>query len=87
MGNFTIGIIFIIIGVICLIAIDRRQFYRRIEREKMGGTDDSYTKVASKGLVEGTIIIISRLMIILGGVLVLFVLFDVLCPSTTSCKW
>ena len=37
MGNFTIGIIFIIIGVICLIAIDRRQFYRRIERDKMGG--------------------------------------------------
>ena len=40
MGNFTIGIIFIIIGVICLIAIDRRQFYRRIEREKMGGGGD-----------------------------------------------
>lgn len=86
MGNFTIGIIFIIIGVIFLIAIDRRQFYRRVEREKMGeGADDSYTKVASKGLVEGTIIIISRLMIILGGVLVLFVLFDALCPG--SCKW
>mgnify|MGYP000885327937 CR=1 FL=1 len=55
MGNFTIGIIFIIIGVICLIAIDRRQFYRRIEREKMGGGGGLMTviqKLQAKALLR-----------------------------------
>lgn len=85
MGNLPVGIIFIIIGTILLIVIDRRKFYRRIEREEGEESNKSYTEAASRGFAEGTIIIISRLMIILGGVLVLFVLFDALCPG--SCKW
>ena len=49
MGNLPVGIIFIIIGTILLIVIDRRKFYRRIEREE---GEESNKKAIQKLQVE-----------------------------------
>ncbi|WP_225756883.1 hypothetical protein [Cardiobacterium sp. Marseille-Q4385] len=65
MSNFASGILFVIIGVTCLLIIGRRRFYRRNE----SGLEefDNYTKAVATSFIEGIIQIIATIMIFLGG--------------------
>lgn len=65
MGNFAGGILFVITGVICLLVIGRRRFYRRNE---VGLEEfDNYTKAVAITFIEGIISIIAWILIAFGG--------------------
>lgn len=73
MGNFAGGILFVIIGVTCLLVIGRRRFYRRNE----AGLEefDNYTKAVASTFIEGIISAIAWILIGFGGLVAVVYFF------------